>query len=534
MANVEPNTVSDFTFSYRTLGHPVKKIAQLRHSFFVSALTRRIIAFNFIALLVLLLGMLYLSQFRNSAIENRTDVLKNETILYAELLQQSINAQEHTSVSKTFLSSIVKNLPHVERLEVRVYDADATFLAGISPRSENDDPYPSLTRDDITLLHSGKISHSFAAELKDHIKAGQPYESFQSVKVAENILAAGQSLTVKDKVVGFVVVLIPEDVLNTLRKKERNTILRFFALATCISVMLSFMLAHTITSPLNSLATAMTMKTLAGLRESDHSHAYLPDMKDRDDEIGHLSTAMHNMTSALYNRIETNEQFAADVTHEIKNPLASLRSAVETLKHSKDVNHKTALLDLMEHDIQRLNRLVTDISNASRLDAELVKEKELPFDLIQMLARIVDYHAFEAQSNGIEIIFDTPDHKIFIHGLEERMAQVFVNLITNALSFCEAGDVVRVWIRNLRDRVLIVVEDTGEGIPEESLTKIFKRFYSNRPKGSFGNNSGLGLSISKQIVEAHGGVIWAENIFSKDAKAHPNPVGARFIVGLSK
>jgi two-component system sensor histidine kinase ChvG len=258
----------------------------------------------------------------------------------------------------------------------------------------------------------------------------------------------------------------------------------------------------------------------------------IPDMTGRDDEIGHLSSAMRNMTSALYHRIEANEQFAADVAHEIKNPLASLRSAIETLRIAPEGEKRNRLLDVVEHDVRRLDRLVTDISNASRLDSELVKDEEEHFDLTEMLQRIVEFHSLEAKELGVEMIFDKPDEKIFIDGLEERLAQVFVNLITNAVSFCEKGDAVRLWARRVENRILIVVEDTGVGIPEDSLAKVFKRFYSNRSVENFGNNSGLGLSISRQIIEAHGGVIWAENIYVKDAPEGTPPLGARFVVGL--
>jgi two-component system sensor histidine kinase ChvG len=238
------------------------------------------------------------------------------------------------------------------------------------------------------------------------------------------------------------------------------------------------------------------------------------------------------MVSALYERIEGNEQFAADVAHEIKNPLASLRSAVGTMRVAKRDDQREKLLEVIEHDVKRLDRLVSDISNASRLDSELVKEEEESFDLLTMLSNIIDFLGKDAEQRGIDFIADMPDEPIMAQGLEGRLAQVFVNLITNAVSFCEEGDAIRIWARKRQNRVLVVVEDTGPGIPDEALTKIFQRFYSERPEGQFGNNSGLGLAISKQIVEAHGGVIWAENIRPTDADASSDPLGARFVVGL--
>jgi two-component system sensor histidine kinase ChvG len=182
--------------------------------------------------------------------------------------------------------------------------------------------------------------------------------------------------------------------------------------------------------------------------------------------------------------------------------------------------------------VRRLDRLVSDISNASRLDSELVKEEQESFDLLIMLRNLGQFLGEDANKRGIDFITDFPDQPLILTGLEGRLAQVFVNLITNAISFCEEGDAIRVWVRRRENRVLVVVEDTGPGIPEGALTKIFKRFYSHRSESEFGNNSGLGLAISKQIVEAHDGVIWAENIRPTDADITSDPLGARFVVGL--
>jgi len=190
------------------------------------------------------------------------------------------------------------------------------------------------------------------------------------------------------------------------------------------------------------------------------------------------------------------------------------------------------MLDVIEHDVRRLDRLVSDISNASRLDSELVKEQEESFDLLTMLGNINEFLGKDADLKGIDYIADMPDEAIMVQGLEGRLAQVFVNLITNAISFCEDGDAIRVWARRRENRILVVVEDTGPGIPNEALSKVFQRFYSERPEGQFGNNSGLGLAISKQIIEAHGGVIWAENIRPTEADVTSEPLGARFVVGL--
>jgi len=205
---------------------------------------------------------------------------------------------------------------------------------------------------------------------------------------------------------------------------------------------------------------------------------------------------------------------------------------VGTMRVAKREDQRLKLVDVIEHDVRRLDRLVSDISNASRLDSELVKEEQEPFNLIGMLTNLAQYLGEQADKKGIEFITDFPPNPIIVTGLEGRLAQVFVNLITNAISFCEEGDAIRLWARMRENRVVVVVEDTGPGIPEQALTKIFQRFYSQRAEKDFGNNSGLGLSISKQIVEAHDGVIWAENIRPTDADVTSDPLGARFVVGL--
>ena len=292
------------------------------------------------------------------------------------------------------------------------------------------------------------------------------------------------------------------------------------------------MLASTIANPLSDLAAAAELGRDKNARKMSPNRVRIPDLTARPDEIGRLSGAMRGMVSALYERIEANEQFAADVAHEIKNPLASLRSAVGSLRMVKKEEQRDKLLDVIDHDVRRLDRLVSDISNASRLDSELVKEEEESFNLVKMLGNLTAYLGEDAKSKGVDFISDLPAEPIVITGLEGRLAQVFVNLITNAISFCQDGDAVRVWLRKRENRVLVVVEDTGPGIPDQALQKIFKRFYSERPEGQFGEHSGLGLAISKQIVEAHGGVIWAENIRPLEADLTSAPLGARFVVGL--
>jgi two-component system sensor histidine kinase ChvG len=210
-------------------------------------------------------------------------------------------------------------------------------------------------------------------------------------------------------------------------------------LAVVLSISLSLMLASTISNPLSDLAAAAEVGRDRDSRRVAPSRVRIPDLAARPDEIGRLSVAMRGMVSALYDRIDANEQFAADVAHEIKNPLASLRSAVGSLRFVKKDEHRDKLLDVIEHDVRRLDRLVSDISNASRLDSELVKEEEEEFNLLKTLSNLCQYLSQQAGEKGVDFIIDLPSDPISIHGLEARLAQVFVNLVTNAISFCETA-----------------------------------------------------------------------------------------------
>lgn len=332
--------------------------------------------------------------------------------------------------------------------------------------------------------------------------------------------------------VGRLVLAASRDAVESLIWAERIRLAQIYLVAMALSLTISARLVWTITAPLSDLSSAIELGGDRHARTMSPERIRIPDLSYRRDEMGRLSEAMRGMVAALYDRIESNEQFAADVAHEIKNPLASLRSAAATLPMARDEAQRGQLLAVINQDVRRLDRLVSDISNASRLDRELVHETEEDFDLVEMLRELCSFLGSQAEEKGIDFILDLPPEPLPLSGLEARLAQVFVNIVSNAISFCQDGDAVRLWARRHDNRVLVVIEDTGPGIPESALTKIFTRFYSERPEGQFGSHSGLGLAISKQIVEAHGGVIWAENIRAADADPGSDPLGARFVVGL--
>jgi len=335
-------------------------------------------------------------------------------------------------------------------------------------------------------------------------------------------------------VLGVLVLSTEGEDINAIVQNERIVILQVFIIATLVSVALSVLLANTIANPIRQLAEAADPEGASLSRPVNPERIEIPDMTDRTDEIGDLSAALTRMTEALYRRIAAIESFAADVAHEIKNPLTSLRSAVETLEYARTPQQKARLVEVIHKDVRRLDRLVTDISNASRLDAELVREQMLAFDLGTLITALAEMIQEQGRERGVRVATNLPPGPLIARGLEGRIAQVITNLLDNALSFAPDGSTITVRGERLpKAMIRVTVEDQGPGIPEDNLTSIFERFYSERPSAEgFGNHSGLGLSISKQIIEAHGGRIWAENIRPADARYDTPPDGARFVLEL--
>ncbi|MEL7090141.1 MAG: sensor histidine kinase [Pseudomonadota bacterium] len=516
-----------------------------------SPLARKIITFNLIALNVLVAGILYLNSTRDSLAVQRISGVISQAELVADVLEAQLPATGATEIAAAIdVDATLAGLDLRKGKQVYVFDPEGAVIGSIDGSTEIDSVQQG--NEGKTILTNGLswlwdvVSGPFSsADTRDIAPLGEQLSTLVPASLGGehqvgNVIGRGGTqffaivtpVVLDGTAVGAVAMTSPSGEIDALVRSERERVLQMFVIAVLVSIGLSLVLASTIANPLADLAAAAELGQDRSARKMNPGRIRIPDLTARPDEIGRLSGALRGMISALYNRIDGNEQFAADVAHEIKNPLASLRSAVGTLRLVKREDQREKLLDVIEHDVRRLDRLVSDISNASRLDSELVKEEEEPFDLLQMIDNLSQYLGEDARGKGIEFISDLPKTPIEVHGLEARLAQVFVNLITNAISFCEDGDAIRVWARKRENRVLVVVEDTGPGIPDQALTKIFKRFYSQRPEEHFGNNSGLGLAISKQIVEAHGGVIWAENIRPTDADITSEPLGARFVVGL--
>ncbi|MFW2544369.1 sensor histidine kinase [Primorskyibacter sp. 2E107] len=519
-----------------------------------SPLTRKIITFNLVALNVLVAGILWLNSSRDTLAVHKANALQSEVELIADVFEAQLGdgtAGALGTSSGIDVARTVAGLDLRQGVQLMVYDAGG-FLVGdasgaLSPLLDAipKDEEPTLISnflDTIWRTVSGFFTY-FSSEpelvledrLRRMIEAGDPTLTrvvSGNGPHGETLFHAFSPIRLGGAVFGTVALVSTAAEIDAAVAAERERVLQMFVIATLVSIGLSLVLASTIANPISDLADAAEIGRDRNHRSKTTGRIRIPDLTARPDEIGRLSGALRGMVGALYDRIDSNEQFAADVAHEIKNPLASMRSAVGSLRMVRKEEHRTKLLEVIEHDVRRLDRLVSDISNASRLDSELVKEEEQEFNLLDLLGNITEFLGQDAEKKGVEFITDLPPRPILINGLEPRLAQVFVNLITNAISFCEDGDAIRVWARRRDNRVLVVVEDTGPGIPEEALQKIFKRFYTSRPSQDFGNNSGLGLAISKQIVEAHGGVIWAENIRPTEADVTSEPLGARFVVGL--
>lgn len=513
-----------------------------------SSLTRKIVTFNLIALNILVAGILYLNSSRDGLALQLANGLVGEAELVADVFEAQLPAGAPVNLVTSDGIDVAATLEQVsirQGVEVFVFDTNGTLAGqtlGTRVQSGKDaSPRPTVITDALTKVWD-LVSAPFAliagngAEIstEDSTRAMVPDTVRDGTQISSGEISGNSVFSVASPIiqngqaVGVVALISASGEIDNLVRAERERVLQMFVIATLVSVGLSLILASTISNPISDLASAAE---IGGDRNKGKAggRIRIPDLTARPDEIGRLSGALRGMVTALYHRIDSNEQFAADVAHEIKNPLASLRSAVGTMHVAKRDDQRAKLLEVIEHDV---DRLVSDISNASRLDSELVKEEQEAFDLLTMLRNLGQYLGEDANKKGIDFITDFPEKPIVLLGLEARLAQVFVNLITNAVSFCEDGDAIRVWARKRDNRVLVVVEDTGPGIPDVALSKIFKRFYSERAANDFGNNSGLGLAISKQIVEAHDGVIWAENIRPTDADITSDPLGARFIVGL--
>ena len=540
-----------------------------------SSLTRRIVFLNLVALIVFVVAILILNQSRSSLIDAEVKSLTAQGELIANSIAASATdglrsnpirvdpeALLDLDAAADFLGldfpinpvragTLVTYLSSSAGPRVRVYDTEGTRLVDSDSREIRRRDLPPLGEEQPSLLEriwNGVTAWFRRDDLPIYQELGQNegtgYEEVVAALAGEHatltrvtqtgelIVSVAMPIRGYQTIQGAVLLTTRAGDIDNIIREERNAILRVFAVAAAVSVMLSFLLAGTIAAPLRRLAAAAE-RVGKGLQ----SRPQIPDFSKRGDEIGDLSLALRDMTASLYNRIDAIESFAADVAHELKNPLTSLRSAVETLPLAKTLESRARLTDVIQHDVRRLDRLISEIADASRLDAELYRRDVEPVDIAKLLQTLVSLANETADEDAPAIKIEITEADLEtcrVIGHDVRISQVFSNLIENARSFSPPRGEVRIKARRAGDEVEILVEDEGPGINAEQFERIFERFYTDRPdKDSFGQNSGLGLSISRQIVEAHNGRIWAENIAAPAAKAGKAEIaGARFIVRL--
>jgi two-component system sensor histidine kinase ChvG len=541
-----------------------------------SSLTRRIVSLNIAGLLALVASILYLSQFRAGLIDARAQSLLVQGEIIAGAIAASATVQTNTitidpdrlmdlkagesigapdeyspldfPINPERVAPVLRTLISPTKTRARIYDPNGGII--LDSRSlENvlrfELPPPSqpslyerattavrtwLNRGDLPLYREYDNGEKYE-EVTDALK-GQKRSMVRVNARGEVIVSVAVPVQRSRTIHGALMLSTQGDDIDQMVTAERLAILKVGGVASAVMMLLSLLLASTIAGPVRRLADSAER-----VRRRIKTRVEIPDFTRRRDEIGHLSGALRDMTDALYNRIEAIEMFAADVAHELKNPLTSLRSAVETLPLARNENSRNRLLGVIEHDVKRLDRLISDISDASRLDAELQRQDMAPVDMRRLLTTLASV-ANETKLGhdvGVEVRFEkkSSGDTFSVPGHDSRVGQVISNLLSNAQSFSEPGNKVRINCRRVRSEIEIVVDDDGPGIRPDALERVFERFYTDRPHQGFGQNSGLGLSISKQIIDAHGGRIWAENRpgpVSEDGE--PTIAGARFVVRL--
>jgi two-component system sensor histidine kinase ChvG len=522
----------------------------------VSPLTRRIVAVNVLPLALLAVGFLYLGKFESSLIGQQIESLRTQGEIFAAALSEGAvldSGDEGEILLPDLARQMMRRLVEPTRTRARLFDiegkqiADSRLLRGPGdavqvmelPPPERKSLLGRVTDqiyDWIVELMPSRHKHppyreSDAGNAADYGEAMRALQGESGSAVRSDPQTGGLAISVAvpvqryKQVLGAVMLSSSNGEIEEELRTVRLELLRIFGVALLVTILLSLYLASTIARPLRRLADAAERARGRGARVE------IPDLMGRGDEIGELSRSLRDMTDALWLRMSAIESFAADVAHEIKNPLSSLRSAVETVGRIEDPVKRRRLMAIIQDDVERLDRLISDISDASRLDAELSRQEVSPTDIAAMLQALVEMHETTRAEGAPRLVLDMPERgrELIVPGIESRLSQVFVNVIANAVSFSPPEGEIRIRARLDGRAVLVSVEDEGPGIPEDKLTAIFDRFYSERPAGEkFGTHSGLGLSISKQIIEAHRGRIWAENRTDADGTV----IGARFLIRL--
>jgi two-component system, OmpR family, sensor histidine kinase ChvG len=561
---------------------PVTKKKSLWRRLAPTSLTSRIALINILGLVILALGILYFNQFRQGLINARVQSLMvqgqiiaaavagsatadtSSILINPDSLDDNARSENPDQVNLDFPISpetagpVLKRLLANTTIRAQIIDSNGNMIVDSSYLYGGNDIIqtnltPAEKSQNFVMAYVNRVfDWLFTTDYPQHLDYGNDQNqkmpevaaalngaSVSVVRLNENreiIVLVSVPVQRFRAVLGALVLSTQGGEIDGVLHAERRIVFFTFAFAAFVALLLSALLAGTIASPIRRLSDAADR-----VRRGINKRVEIPDFTSRSDEIGQLSGSLRDMTGALYKRIDAIEAFAADVSHELKNPLTSLRSAVETLSFVKTDEQRARLIEIVVHDVKRMDRLITDISDASRLDAELARAEIHPLDLAKLLGSIVALSNETAKPEQAEILLVVQpitgkqkiEDKYNVLGNDSRLGQVFRNLIDNARSFTAPDTKIYVRIRRLGNEVEVRVEDHGPGIQLENLERVFERFYTDRPTQSFGRNSGLGLAISRQVVEAHKGRIWAENRVGKAVGQEERPVlGARFIVRI--
>ncbi len=500
-----------------------------------------ILALNLLSLLILFGGALALNEWRRGLVDARQESLLGQAELLSTVLadKQYTRGEPEPVLDREQAPRLLRDIYIPRGQRARLYDADGVLLADSYEVSDiiageplpparpagTAEPAPDVKAEARTARNLEKAEGALADEITGAL-AGEAQTRVRRSETGERVVSVSIPVRHVSRVLG-VLTLEAADV-DAILDAQRRALTPFAIVALVVSLLSSLLLHLFVARPVMRLSAAADQ-----VRQQKARAISLPDLEDRKDEIGDLARSLETMTRTLSDRMDAIEAFAADVSHEIKNPLTSIRSALETLELVKEPAQRERLTALLQQDVRRLDRLITDISNASRLDAELSRDRPRPIDLGVLLTDIVGVYEGTAKPGEPSVVLTLgAGEPLNVLGREGPLGQVFRNLIDNARSFSPTGGAVRVGVGRADDgeaALVATVEDDGPGIPPENLETVFERFYTSRPRGTaFGANSGLGLSIVRQIVEAHGGRVHAENRTSATGAVQ----GARFVVRL--
>ena len=552
---------------------------------FISAnLWRRILAANLIGLVIMIVGFHILWPEQVWVIDAKRDALKIQGEIIASAIATNATVEGDNMVVDTYklqdrdqssqapfrddgfaafelsirperVTPILRRLIQPTKTRARIYGKDLTLIvdsANLLGKGQIARPEPSLsqgerpkTKNFWTRLIAWLIDKELPVYTEIGTANGGAYpevrEALSGVTTAmmlltskgEQIVSVAVPIQRRNTIQGVLLLSTPPGEIDSRIWDGRAVLWTLGLIALLATLVTSFLLARTVADPMRRLSEAAEH-----VSHNISARQELPDYADRTDEVGQMATAFTSMTAALYRRIEASENFAADVAHELKNPLTAARSIAESLTYAKTVEQRDFLVQQIQNELKRLNRLINDVSNASRLDAELARQKMIPVNVVGVLEAITKIfrEILSEDTRRVSLVVEPAPFAgaYVINGDDGRLGQVVTNLVDNAVSFSPENGVVTLRARHKGPFVEILVDDQGPGMPEDRLKIIFDRFYTDRPatEAANGKNSGLGLSISREIVRAHAGEIWAENIVETGARPDSTPTGARFAVRL--